>query len=441
MVNSRRPNILLIIVHDLGTRLGCYGEGSVHTPALNNLAQEGARFDRHLATACFCSPSRGSIITGKHPHVNGLMGLVNLDWDLPDSNVTLAHMLGGAGYDTYLFGLQHEVKDAARLGFDHVSDRSRSNECHAVARLVNRFLRSHPKTAPPFYARVGFFEVHRPWEKYEPDDPAHMRVPGYLADTPGARQDLAMFNGSIRSMDNAVGHILATLDQSGLRDDTLVVFTTDHGIAFPRAKATLYDPGIKTALLVRWPEALPAGRVHTELLSNVDLLPTLLEATGTRVPDDLSGRSFLGLLTGRGYEPRTEIFAEKNTSPDDVKRCIRTERYKYIRNYDDGPLLQLPTDIEASLTRRDMGDEHLAPRAPVELYDLDADPLEVENLAGEPGYADVEGDLSERLDRFLRDTHDPILRGPIQRPPGEAAIIERNRERAERRKAELGQRD
>jgi len=272
---AQRPNVLLIVVHDVGTRLGCHGETSVRTPALDDLAEEGVRFDRHFATACFCSPSRGSIITGKHPHVNGLMGLVNLNWDLPESNVTLAQMVGAAGYETYLFGLQHEATDARRLGFQHVSDRSVPSKCHTVAGLVTEFLRSRPRKAPPFYARVGFSEVHRPWSSYEADDPADVRVPGYLADTPGARQDVAMFHGSIRSMDAAVGAILAALDESGLRDDTIAVFTTDHGIAFPRAKATLYDPGINTTLLMRWPEGFPGGGVHRELLSNVDLEPIL----------------------------------------------------------------------------------------------------------------------------------------------------------------------
>ena len=437
--DSPRPNVLIIITHDLGTRLGCYGEPSVRSPVLDDFAASGVRFERHFATACFCSPSRGAIFTGKHPHVNGLMGLVNLDWDLPAQNATLARLLGSSGYQTYLFGLQHEVKDVRQLGFRYLPDRSVGNECHAVAGQVADFLRSRRVEQGPFYARVGFLEVHRPWERYEADDPAEVRVPPYLADTPGAREDVAMFHGAIRAMDAAVGTILKALDDSGLGANTLVVFTTDHGIAFPRAKATLHDPGIHTTLLMRWPEGFPVGRVYEELISNVDLLPTMLEATGTPVPDGLSGRSFLGLLRGLDYRPNAEVFAEKNTSPGDIKRCIRTDRFKYIRNYDPGPLLALPTDIEASLTRRDMGDDHLAARPEVELYDLRTDPLETENLAGQPNHADVEADLAARLKYFQEETDDPILRGPIQRPPGEAEIIRQVRERAEQRKKELQQ--
>lgn len=437
MAEQEHPNVLIVITHDLGTRLGCYGETSVRTPALDDLAAEGARFDRHFATACFCSPSRGAIFTGKPPHVNGLMGLVNLDWDLPVGNRTLAEMLGASGYDTYLFGMQHEVKDVRRLGFQHLPDRSVGAGCQAVAGQVADFLRSRDRAGSPFYARVGFLEVHRPWEKYEADDPADVRVPPYLADTPGLRQDIAMFHGAIRTMDAAVGSIVGALDEAGLGDNTLVVFTTDHGVAFPRAKATLYDPGIQTVLLLRWLEGFQGGRVCDELLSNVDLLPTVLEAAGVPVPAGLSGQSFLGLLQGSEYRPNEQVFAEKNTTPGDIKRCVRTDRFKYIRNYDEGPLLALPTDIEASLTRRDMGDDHLAPRSEVELYDLRSDPLELSNLAGQAEQVDVEADLAARLRYFQESTDDPILRGPIERPAGEAAIIRQVRERAEQRKKEI----
>ena len=234
-----------------------------------------------------------------------------------------------------------------------------------------------------------------------------------------------MFHGAIRRMDESVGSILDALARSGFSENTIVVFTTDHGIAFPRAKATLYDPGLHTTLIIRWPKGIAGGRAVRELISNIDLLPSLLDAVGTTVPADVQGRSFLSLLRGGEYTPNKMFFAEKNTSPDDINRCIRTERYKYIRNYNDGPILNLPTDIEASLTRRDMGDDHLTPRPAVELYDLEKDPLEMDNLAGMPEIKEIENDLASRLDKFLEETKDPILGGSIPRPPEEADIIRR----------------
>jgi len=257
-------------------------------------------------------------------------------------------------------------------------------------------------------------------------------VPPYLDDTPGVRQDIAMFHGAIRRLDDAVGTILSALVRNGLQERTVVVFTTDHGIAFPRAKATLYDPGIQTALVLRWPGGTAGGQTIDEMVSNIDLLPSLLEGLGIATPGPVQGRSFWQLLSGGGYDSRAEIFAEKSTTPEDVKRCVRTATHKLIRNYNEGPQLELPTDIEASLTRRDMGDAHLAPRPQVELYDLVDDPLEVRNLAGAPEVADVERGLVERLDQFLEETGDPVLRGPIPRPPEEAELIARARSRVRR---------
>ena len=421
----QRPNVLLIIVHDLGVHLGCYGNSSVPSPNLDGMAAEGVRFENHFATATFCSPSRGAVFTGKHPHVNGLMGLVNLDWDLPEGQTTLAQTLGAAGYDTHLFGMQHETKDPARLGFQHTRERGKGSACEVVAPMVTDFLRDRPPGDRPFYLRAGFKEVHRSYMGYEPRGADTLDVPPYLNDTPGCREDLARFHECIRIMDEAVGRILAALSESAAADNTLVVFTTDHGPAFPRAKGTLYDPGIRTTLLMRGPAEFSGGRMIPELMSNVDLFPTLAEMCEAPAPEGLTGRSFLPLLRGAPYEANPAVFAEKGTSRGDIKRCVRTTRHKYIRNYDEGPMLALPTDIEIGLTRRDMGNDHLAPRPPVELYDLEKDPHETRNLAGRPEYAEVEQRLAEELAAFQRATDDPILRGPIPRPPGEEAIIER----------------
>ena len=431
---GKRPNILLIILHDLGTRLGCYGETSIQTPAVDALASEGVLFRNHFCTAPFCSPSRGAIFTGKYPHTNGLMGLVNLGWNLPEHNTTLAEMLGAAGYDTYLLGLQHEKKNPAHLGFhkQHVpkTDPGRGiMSCENVAPMVCDFLMQRGKyNEKPFYARVGFLEVHRRgahFSGYGQDDPNQAIIPPYLKDTPGVREDLAMFHGCIRFADKAVGSILETLDKSGLSENTIVVFTTDHGIAFPRAKATLYDPGIRTTLIIRWPDGIDGKKTYSELISNIDLLPSLLDMADVSLPDDIQGRSFLNLMNGRDYAHNEWIFAEKNTSPGDIKRCIRTQKYKYIRNYNEGPELSLPTDIEQSLTRRDMGDEHLNPRLPVELYDLQEDPDEIRNLAGYPELSSVENDMASQLQSFMEETNDPIIRCSIPRPPEEAEIIRR----------------
>lgn len=423
-----RPNIMLIIVHDLGTHLGCYGwDPFLSSPNLDRLAGQGVRFDNHFATAPFCSPSRGSIITGKYPHSNGLMGLTNLGWDLPASNRTLGQILKSAGYQTFLFGHQHEAKDPSRLGFDYVSDRTKSLSCNVVAPMVTEFLRQRSThVSKPFYVQVGFSNVHRPYGDIEGLSVSEQDISilPYLEDTRVLREDMAMFYAVIQYMDRAVGTILSALDKTRLKDNTIVIFTTDHGIGFPRAKATLYDSGINTALLMRWPDGFKSNRVISELISNIDLLPTLLEAAGIPIPEYVQGRSFFRLLQDMEYVPNGMIFAEKNTPPNDIKRCIRTKQYKYIRNFNEGPARYLLLDIAVN-PRGYMVDAHPTPRPPVELYDLEKGPYEKINLASHPDYADVERELSSKLQEFLKKTDDPVVHGRIQRPPDEQEILRR----------------
>ena len=253
---NKLPNILLITTHDLGTHLGCYAwDPALPTPHLDRLAAQGVRFENHFCTAPYCSPSRGSIITGKYPHANGLMGLVNLGWDIPQTNTFLPAVMKRAGYEAVLFGFQHVAQDPTRLGYDHVSERGNYG-CRAVAPLVVNYLKRRSRQPRrPFFVEVGFHDVHRPYGNLEqiPVQEEDIHPLPFLKDTPGLRMDMAMFYENIRRMDQGVGEIMGAVESLGLTENTLIVFTTDHGIAFPRAKATLYDPGIRTALLMRWP--------------------------------------------------------------------------------------------------------------------------------------------------------------------------------------------
>jgi arylsulfatase A-like enzyme len=390
------------------------------------------------------------MMTGLYPHTNGLMGLVG-DWDLPDTYPTLAQLLRLQGYSTelfggrccseatapltghraLLFGLQHEKRQADRMGYEQVyHDRGDESFCAEVSAEFIAWLRAQDRAAPPYFACLGFFEVHRDFKtsRYTPDDPAAVHIPAYLPDAPEVREDLADLHGLIVAVDTTMERILDALAASGQADNTLLIFSTDHGIAFPRAKSTLYDPGIATTLILRWPAGSEGGRRHTALLSNIDLLPTILDAAGLAVPAHIQGRSFLSLLQGATYQPRTEVFAEKTWHDAyDPMRAIRTQHFKYIRNFPglDGappskrPRLLLPDDIEVSLSRvalANLGDPHLAPRAEEELYDLMRDPDELYNVADHPAYASRRAELSARLARWMAETSDPLLQGPIPLP-------------------------
>ncbi len=415
------PNILHIIVHDLGRHLGCYRRTDVPSPNLDRLAANGIRFENCFTASPPCSPARACLMTGRYAHSNAEIGLVNLGFDLPEEERTIVDYLNDAGYLTANIGLQHERSNPLANRYQH--DDHQSGACEVVATKAADFLKRQAKPREqPFYLNVGFFEVHLPFGRpeYVPGDPARVTVPKWLPDNSGVREELARFHGAISSMDAAVGVILDSLSEAGLDEETLVIFTTDHGMAFPRAKGTLYDPGIGVALIIRMPsETGPTGAVVDDLISSIDVAPTLLDATGSPLPETIQGRSFLPLLTGESHQTADCIFSEKNYHDCyDPIRCVRTARHKYIRNFEPRPKIILAADIKRSSSSREMWPWADQPREPEEIYDLQADPWEMTNLIGDPALASVRTELSERLDVWMRETGDPLLRGPVPAPTG-----------------------
>ncbi len=421
---SRRPNILQIICHDMGRHLGTYGR-PIQTPEIDRLAREGVRFDQYFVSAPQCSPSRASLISGRYPHRTGVMGLVNHGgWRLADDCPTLAKSLAAAGYGTWLWGFQHEHEDPARLGYQHDPIGYQRGQVpkilagHVTPRLCD-WLAGRPQG--PWFASVGLYEPHLPWPKQEhrPNGSSVAEVPAYLPDGPQLRQDMCELAASVHRVDRAVGRILDTLDAAALADDTLVIFTTDHGLPLPRAKCTLYDPGLEAALLMRWPEALAANRECSELLSGVDLMPTLLDLAGVEIPRDIDGHSFAPLLRGGHYPPRQAIFAEQTWHDAYCPlRAIRTHRFKLIRRFHDVPANLLPKDfyhccVAAEVIRRHF--DHMPPRW--EAYDLACDPHEQRNLIHEaPTDHPTLGPLSAQLEQWMHDTDDPLRLGPVELP-------------------------
>ena len=431
MTPDRRPHVLSITCHDLGRHLGCYGAVTVHSPRLDQLAAEGARFDNAFCAAPQCSPSRAALATGRHPHSNGVMGLTHggFAWDLGPDERPVATILASQGYTTHLFGLQHISPHAERLGFEYVhatgagdGGATHSATAEVVADAFEEVVPPAVRGASgPLYLEVNFFEPHRPYGYggVEPDRSGGVLVPPYLPQIPEATDEMAALQGAIRKVDREVGRTLEVLDRVGIAEQTLVVFSADHGLAMPRAKCTLYDPGIGIALLVRWPAGgVRPGTTVGGLAGNVDVLPAVLEAAGAAVPAEVQGRSLLPAARGVAEDERAEIFAEKTYhSYYDPMRCIRTGRYKLIRNFESAFAVEVPGDVQqGAIFRADPGAYATDRRCVVELYDLERDPLEQRNLAGQPGLAEVESDLDRRLWRWMEETGDPLLSGPIPSP-------------------------
>lgn len=416
-----QPNIVLIHGHDLGDWLSCYGRSDIPSPNLQRFADDAVVFDAAFATSPLCTPARSSLFTGRMPHANGLMGLSHAGWRYAPGVETLPELLASAGYRTALLGLQHEDLDPRVLGYEEVHGQGFLPRALEVARLSERWFAEAAPDERPYFAAVGMWEVHRPWpiEDYEPVDPDTLQLPPYLPDNEHTRRDVSQFVGAIRQMDEAVGRILAAIEASPQAANTMVIFTTDHGVAFPRAKSTLYDSGVKVALMIKPPASWGVAGERSELLaSHLDIVPTLLEAAGAQHSDALDGRSLLSAVCGEAtaWDDRALVLEKTFHDRYDPIRAIRTTTAKYIRNYVDAVQLPLSLDLEQSDTRRGMGDAHLQPRPSEELYRLDVDPWELSNVAADPACEKLRAELAAALDARLLESNDPILTGPISAP-------------------------
>jgi N-sulfoglucosamine sulfohydrolase len=432
---SKPPNILYLHSHDTGRYVQPYGHG-VLTPNIQLLADQGMLFREAFSAASSCSASRASFITGQYPHNNGMLGLAHRGFELFDYGHHLVHTLRRAGYHSELIGEQHVSEDPNILGYDRVHEIPRTN-VETAAPVAVEFLRNKPPE--PFFLSVGFFETHRSY--FDPTsvrDSLYSQPPQNLPDTNETRYDMAAFKASARSLDHGVGAVLMGLVAGGLSDNTLIVFTTDHGLAFPGAKATLTDRGIGVNLIVRGPNGFTGGKVIDSVVSQIDLYPTFCELAGVEAPEWVQGTSLMPLVRGETDTVRDEVFAELTYhAAYEPQRAVRTDRFKYIRYYLGGP--PVLANVDDSMTKDLMVRLGWSERAVQheQLYDLPLDPSEMRNVVGEPRYAAVRQQLSDKLDAWMRETCDPLLDGHVPAPPG-ARINTRDQVSAEEEPITVG---
>jgi arylsulfatase A-like enzyme len=345
----------------------------------------------------------------------------------------LAATLRTYGYSTHLIGVHHESRIrpddevGARLGFDSVRT---GGNAEAVADRTVRKLAELASSESPFYLQVGFVEPHRVQSSrnergtmgfvadgVDPDDERGVTVPAYLEDTPDSRAEIAELQGAVRYMDAHVGCVLDALRTQGLAGNTIVVFTTDHGLALPRAKCTLYDPGLEVAALFRVPNrAAWRQRVVDGLVSNIDFFPTLLELVDVPVPGNVAGRSLVPLVES-GTQIRKEIFGQI-TYHDyyDPRRCVRTERYKLIANFSSAPeVMDCSQSWRPRSMPRSVTTSTVPYHPPLEMYDLAADPHEFTNIVDTAPAAERDA-LLDALVGWMRDVDDPLLEGAVTGP-------------------------
>jgi arylsulfatase A-like enzyme len=418
-----RPNILYIHSHDTGRYIQPYGH-PVHTPNLQRLAEQGVVFRQNYSMAPTCSPSRAALVTGMAPHSAGMIGLAHRGFALHDYRQHLVHTLHGAGYTSALAGVQHVAPRDELIGYRRVllaeggGPRPRAT-ADAVATAAVEYLRHAPDQ--PFFLSVGFFETHREFHPPGPeDDPRYLRPPDPLPDTSETRRDMAGFHASARALDEGMGRVFAALDETGLAEHTLVICTTDHGLAFPGMKCNLTQHGLGTLLILRGPGGFRGGQVCDALVSHVDIFPTLCDLLQITPPAWLHGRSLMPLVGGKA-QVNDEVYGEVTYhAAYEPQRAVRTCRYNYVRRYGQhtGPVLPNCDDspsktlwMEAGWAQSDIVQE--------QLYDLLFDPQERSNLAGDPQMAPALAEMRQRLESWMARTNDPLLAGePVPAPRG-----------------------
>tara|TARA_R110002096_G_scaffold91625_1_gene207233 strand:+ start:4776 stop:6254 length:1479 start_codon:yes stop_codon:yes gene_type:complete len=440
-----QPNLVLIIADDMSwDDCGAYGHPSIRTPNLDKLAEQGMTFDNAFLTISSCSPSRCSILTGRYPHNTDAE---ELHWPLPDAQITFTEKLREAGYWCGAAGKWHLGEDA-RDRFDKIMevDTSGFQLPTGKAGEAGKFVESLEGEAQsgcadwvplmkardkekPFFLWLAAVDPHRDYYENiipEPHQPEDVIVSPYHVDNPETRADYALYYDEITRLDRYVGLVLEELDAQGVADNTLVLFISDNGKPFPRDKTTLYDSGIKTPWIVRWPGHAEAGTRCSQVVSVIDIAPTFLKLANAEVDRSFQGLDFAPLLADPTKHVRRYAFAEKNWHDfEDHARMVRDHRFKLIFNaYPD--LTQTPSADSArsptfqSILKLADSDKLTeaqkscitAPRPLLELYDTEADPHELTNLIDNPELVDDLARLSQELDAWTKRTNDyvPTLR-------------------------------
>jgi arylsulfatase A-like enzyme len=431
-----RPNILYIHSHDTGRFIQPFGR-AVPTPHLQRLAEEGVFFRQAFCCAPVCSASRSALLTGLSPHASGMIGLAHRGFRLNDYRQHLAHFLSAAGYHTALCGVQHEAPqdEVDRLGYTQILPLP-SGHSRDIAQAAAGFL-AHPHSQP-FFLSVGFHDTHREFPAPDPlgpasdpvDDPRFILPPPPLPDLPAVRQDMAGFITSARRLDEGVGIVLQALRERGLAENTLVISTTDHGPAFPGMKCNLTDFGLGVSLILRYPNGFPGGQVVDEMVSHLDIYPTICDLLELPRPAWLApghnaqaqknvpgnGTSLLPLLRGEPGPLHEELFGEVTYhAAYEPQRSVRTSRWKYIRRFEARarPVLPNCDDSPSKSAWLELGWADRAPELE-QLYDLAFDPNERSNLAYRLESAGILSEMRQRLSAWMAATADPL--GPASDP-------------------------
>jgi len=436
---AKTPNVLLIVSEDNGPEIGCYGDAYARTPNLDRFATEGVRFENAFVPYSVCSPSRAVFLTGLYPHQNGQIGLATHKFAMYDpATPNIASLLRNHGYQTGLIGKLH-VNPESAFPFDFRAikganfNRKQSNADYAAAAAAF-FASAGDK---PFFLSINFPDAHLPFLREANGLPEHPLAENDVkpmswvgVDSSRIREQVANYYNCLERLDDGVGQILAELENANLVEHTIVIYFGDHGAQFPRGKGTVYEGGLRVPLIVRWPGKATAGVVRDELVSTVDILPTVLSAVGLDAMKSLPGRALQPLLANENAPAwrRYNFGFTPGSFPRAcfVQHAIRDDRFKLIsspqpgtENLDAGTYLDErhphfvvsgATAVEqaaaSDVVQKAFARWSRPPR--YELYDLDTDPDEWINLAEDPQFASEKHRLIAALQQWQADTADPF---------------------------------
>lgn len=439
---AERPNILLLVSEDNGPQLGCYGDPFARTPNLDQLGKEGVIFSRTFVTQAGCSPSRASIFTGTYPHENGQIGLATHALKLYDSNTFIfINALKDAGYRTAILGKIHVNPESSfhldeRISGDSFGKRN-------VQQVAENALNFITRSDQPFFLMVNYADAHRPYKRQEEGWPLNphgkedvdaLPYIGYSSDI--LKEETADYYNGIERLDAGIGLLLGKLKEAKKYKNTVIIYMSDHGAEMLRGKMTSYEGGLRIPLIMHWSGKFKAQQRREELVSEIDLVPTILELCNVKYPKALHGKSLVPLLNGQAIKWREYMFAEYNLhSPHNFfpQRSVRNGKYKLILNllpgepytgyYNDEFGTGHVGDYDKYYSNRTLN-EAIFKTTPIkvkkaysllekavecELYDLENDPSEFNNLAENESYTNILEQLKKVLQDWRVNTKDPLL--------------------------------
>jgi N-sulfoglucosamine sulfohydrolase len=425
--SNKKPHVIVITCHDIGQHLGCYGVDEVRTPNIDRLAAQGVIFRNAFSTSAVCTPGRGSLHTGRYPQSNGLMGLTHAPWwwRLNENEKHTAQILEEHDYESYLVGFNHIDPDPKRLGYTFVPEIIEKGE-EGITKTAIDVINGLSERSKPAFVKIGYHLVHRVFT-HGVDSTNGIFVPPYLANTKIMRKDLAEFQAQIHYLDQQIGQIMEALKESNIAEETLLVFTSDHGIPYPGSKWTIRRAGIQVPFIFYMPQTIfSGGKQYNEIFSNIDFIPTLLSYLNFEIPENIQGLDFIPFLSNKEVKgPRKYAFGQYTTDMkrDNLSRCIIGEKYHLIRYFDQGRTVELPIDVNPQRFAHHVERaKSVAPRPFAQLYNIINDPFELDDLGKGEAFQTVKKELSDELLNWMKEVDDPLLQGPLQTPYYEKAI-------------------